>query len=102
MTTKEEMRSLFVAGVEALPGHMVGGLNRYLERGVRPGDFLFLLLQGKTDEAFMRADSINSARRGDWEKFMADHMPEKAHGSVLKVEAWIEMDGLYGYPDGKP
>lgn len=79
-----------------IPEHMHGGVTRYIERGVRPGDFLFFLLQGK-QEAWHYADAANSNSRAGWGLFLNGCLPAACHGSVEKVNAWIEHDGLAGW-----
>lgn len=82
-----------------IPNHMHGGLTRYVERGVRPGDFLLAFLQGRLDEAYQRADAMNRASWAGWENLAHDYLPPECHGSVEKVAAWMEHDGLFGLKD---
>lgn len=83
-----------------IPKHMHGGLTRYVERGVRPGDFLLAFLQGRLDDAYQRADAMNRASWAGWENFGHEYLPTECHGSVKKVLDWIDQDGLAGMKDG--
>ena len=99
--TKDAIRARYVEGLDLLPRHKHGGVSRYMERGIRPGDFLLCMLQGRTDEAKMRADAENRAFEKEWGTFLSDYLPEDCHGTPLKVEAWMKMGGLGGYPNGE-
>jgi hypothetical protein len=82
-----------------IPAHMHGGVMRYLERGVRPGDFLFAMLQGRLDDAYARADPTNQQHWTGWETFLSECLPAQCHGSISAVNDWMEHDGLAGLPD---
>lgn len=49
--TARELRTRYESGLWMLPAHMIYGVQRYIEDGVRPGGFLFELLRfGPDDE----------------------------------------------------
>lgn len=79
-----------------IPKHMHSGLTRYVERGVRPGDFLVLMLQGRIEHAAHFADPANMASMQSWETFLAQYMPDECHGDAIKVQAWLDRGGLDG------
>lgn len=99
MSVAEDMRLCYEAGLHLIPKHMHGGVARYMEAGIRPGDFLLLLLRGEIERAEMSADGVNSFAMPEWRTFLADHLPLKAHGTPLAVEAWMAMGGLSGLPE---
>jgi len=74
-----------------LPEHIQEGMQRYLEYGIRPGDFLYLILCNDFVHALGQADVINTARIVDYAKFLYLEVPSGCWGSVEKVTAWIEV-----------
>lgn len=101
MSVTEEMRLNYRRGLPLIPSHMHDGITRYMERGIRPGSFLLLMLRGELGAAKAHADPTNKACLPEWAVFFADHLPLKAYGTPLKVDAWIAMGGLAGLPDGE-
>lgn len=83
-----------------IPKHMHGGITRYVERGVRPGDFLLAFLQGHIEDAYQRADDINRAAWSGWENLGHDYLPIECHNTPAKVIAWMGHEGLAGLTDG--
>lgn len=79
---------------DLLPPYMQGGMKRYLENGIRPGDFISAVLQNDLVEAYRRADKINIAYMHNWVKFIYNHVPMRAQGSKEKFENWIKAGGL--------
>jgi hypothetical protein len=73
-----------------LPEHMQDGMRRYIEHGIRPGDFLYLILCNDFVHALGHADIINMQRIGDYAKFLYWELPATAWGSRDKVDAWIK------------
>lgn len=72
-----------------LPEHLVGGFRRYIEHGVRPGQFICAVIVNDLLESYGRADSISIARMSDIVGFVYNQMPSKSHGSPAKLDAWI-------------
>ena len=81
---------------DSLPAHMRGGIQRYIEEGVPPGDFLTAVLSNDLKESFARADDKNIAAMFEWVSFLYNYAPIYCHGSKDKVEKWIESGGLHG------
>jgi len=73
-----------------LPEHMREGIQRYIEHGIRPGDFLYLILCNDFVHALGHADVINMARIVDYAKFLYLEAPRGCWGSRAIVDAWIE------------
>lgn len=98
MSVAEDIRLCYEAGLHLIPKHMHGGVVRYMESGIRPGDFLFLMLRGELDRAKLSADPANLACWREWGTFLSDHLPLTCHNTPLKVDAWMVMKGLSGMP----
>jgi hypothetical protein len=73
-----------------LPEHMRGGMQSYVEHGIRPGDFLYLILCNDFVHALGHADPINMARIVSYAEFLYLAAPRGSWGSREKVDAWIE------------
>ena len=72
-----------------LPEHMQDGMQRYVEHGINPGDFLYLILCNDFVHALGQADSINTERIVDYAKFLYLEVPMACWGSKEKVDKWI-------------
>lgn len=81
-----------------IPDHMIGGLRRYFENGIRPGEFLTAVLSNDLRGAFERADHINERRVRDYMVFLYNYAPYGSWGSPEQFKAWIDHKGL-GWPD---
>lgn len=99
--TKVQMRHIYEMGLDLLPLHMHEGVRGHIEHGRAAGGFLTALLEGDA-MAFGRADPVNAEAHGEWEVFLANHMPAECWGTPAKVSAWRKMGGFDGYPDGAP
>ena len=75
---------------ESLPEGLRGGIERYIEHGIRPGSFLEAVLTNDLFSAFGRADLINRHRMFDICMWIYNEAPSQCWGSKEKVEAWIE------------
>jgi len=73
-----------------IPEYMVDSIKRYLEAGIKPGDFLTAVLENNLTESFARADSINQIHMLDWVKFLCSELPLGCWGSREKVKNWID------------
>ena len=73
-----------------IPAHMRYGVEMYLEKGQRPGDFLLAVLENKLAESVARADNTNLNHIIEWAKFLYIEMPATSWGSKEKVEQWIK------------
>ena len=81
-----------------IPDHMIGGLRRYIENGIKPGSFLTALLCNDLRETCERADDVNRHRIYDYVKFLYNYAPAGIWGSPEIVAQWIERKGL-GWPE---
>ena len=80
--------------LHTLPPHMHGAIVRWIERGIRPGDFLTALLSNDLMEAFGRADDQNTAAMQNWVIYLHNYAPIGCFGSPAKFQAWHEQGGL--------
>jgi hypothetical protein len=77
-----------------LPESLRGGLRRYIEEHIRPGDFLYAVLADSLSSAVMLADDGNRERLLDIARWVYNEAPPMCHGSREKVEAWISSEWL--------
>ncbi len=76
-----------------IPEHMIAEMQRYMERGVRPGDFLVAVLSNDLMGAAYYADSINRPRLHDYCMWLYNYAPSGSFGSPEAVEKWINSNG---------
>lgn len=71
-----------------LPAHYRGGMRRYMEDGILPGDFLQAALRNNLSEAVSRVDNLVSLPLVvEW---LWNEAPAPCWGSPAKVKAWLE------------
>ena len=81
---------------DMLPEHMQGGARRYIENGIRPGNFLTAVLENNLTGAFGRADSTNLQSIATWCEWLTWEIPALAWGSPEIVRNWIAHGGMEG------
>ena len=81
--------------LQGIPEYMHGGVIRYVERGIKPGDFLTAVFANNFMEACDRADSTNAACLFEYGRLLFS-MPLGSHGSPEIVREWIGHAGLKG------
>lgn len=81
---------------EVLPEHMRDSARRYIEDGIKPGEFLTAVLMNDLKESFGRADDINAEHMKDWVIFLYNCAPIGCQGNEYKVNKWIKSGGLNG------
>lgn len=79
-----------------LPEHIRGGMKRYIEQGIIPGDFLQAIIQDKLVDSFERADETNITNMFNIAKFAYNEMPMGSRGSEETMFWWHEIGGLNG------
>jgi hypothetical protein len=77
-----------------LPERMHGGVRRYIEQGIPPGDFLTAVISNDLCEACGRADEENQHLLFEYVKFFYCHAPQECWGSQEKYKAWVQHGGL--------
>ena len=70
--------------------YMIGGMKRYIEDGILPGDFLHALLTNDLKGTFAHADETNALFIREWVMWLYNECPSVAQGSVVAVNAWVE------------
>lgn len=83
-------------GMEIIPAHMRGAMERYLSHGLEPGSFLTAVLCNDLSGAFLAADHINRERIGDFMAYLWWNAPSQAWGSRDKYIQWVNQGGLNG------
>ena len=92
---------------EQLPPHLQGGVQRYIEQGVPPGDFLTAVITNDLFLAISHADSTSLAALPDIVRFFYNESPSRCWGTPEKMKTWMEtghkkyMD-LSEYTERKP
>jgi hypothetical protein len=71
-----------------IPDYMVGGIERWIEHGIYPGDFLTAVIENDLREACGRADDTNQKLLYQYVSFFYNHAPSRCWGSPEKCEAW--------------
>ena len=84
-----------------IPPHMVGGLKRYVLRGIPMGDFGHKLLSNDFMGAMGRADEDNARALQGWAVMFYNYVPSDCYGSPEKVKAWIAQGGLSIYGEAE-
>ena len=83
-------------GLHSIPSYMVGGVVRYVLRGVPPGDFLQAVFEDSLSRAFLYADLTNRANLQQWAEFLYSNVPQTCKGSPIAVSEWIKSGGILG------
>ena len=73
-----------------IPDRMMGGLQRWIELGVPPGNFLSAVLTNDLAKACGRADDENIENLPAYIVYLYNEAPSQCWGSVEKVQAWKE------------
>lgn len=71
-----------------IPERMMGGITRWIEYGIHPGDFLSAVLANDLSEACGRADDENLANLPAYVAYLYNEAPSACHGSPENVRAW--------------
>lgn len=90
------MSGLDNANWNLIPGHMHGGVRRWIENGIPPGSFLAAVLSNDLREACARADDVNRNRLHDIVSFFYSYAPNGCWGSPDRFQDWMKSGGLAG------
>lgn len=78
-----------------IPSYMMCGLERYVERGVKPGHFLQKVISNDLAGAVSHADSSNIELLPVYVRFLYNQCPSDCWGSKELMKAWCTQGGLY-------
>lgn len=67
-----------------------GGLERFRDHGIPPGDFLQAVLENNLMEAMGRADEQNEADIFEICQYVYNEMPHNCHGSPEIFKIWVD------------
>lgn len=81
---------------ERIPQTTLGSLRRYVQSGIRGGDFLYAVLTNDLLGAFRYADQENLDAMHDIVRFVYNRVDARCHGSREAVERWMGHHGLDG------
>ena len=73
-----------------IPERMMGGISRYIEQGIPPGDFLTAIITNDLREAVGRADDENLRNIPAYVSYFYNEAPRQCWGSQAKMDAWLE------------
>ena len=71
-----------------VPSHMHGGMVRYVEEGIPPGDFLTAVINNDLKEACARADSKNKVNLPAFVMWFYNQAPSGCWGYENAVRDW--------------
>ena len=71
-----------------IPERMGGGLRRWVEHGIYPGDFLTALLENDLIKTFGFADTENMENLLAYVSYLYNEMPMACRGSKEIMKAW--------------
>jgi hypothetical protein len=81
-------RNLDAFDEHGIPDYMRGGVIRWIEDGVTPGDFLTAVITNNLSEAVGRADLHNQAALVGYVKWFYNNAPTGCHGGPSVMETW--------------
>ena len=72
-----------------LPEYMRGGMQRYMEASIRPGDFLCCVLANNLMGAIRHADDENVNLLPLYARWLYNHAPSGSYGSPENFGKWL-------------
>ena len=82
-----------------IPERMMGGIERYVKKGILPGDFLRSIIKNDLKQAVMFADDENMQNLPAFVSFFYNETPAICWGSEEKMNDWVKRGGM---PDWEP
>ncbi len=86
----------FNEGEFYIPARMFPGIERYINHGIPPGNFLRAIIKNNLKEAVMYADDENIKNIPAYVNFFYNYAPENCWGSPQELVDWNEGKGLEG------
>ena len=81
---------MYIAGEFYIPYRMMGGIFRYIEHGIRPGDFLQAVICNSLSDATITADDENLRNLPAFGYYFYMEVPTALRGKE-NMEAWIKI-----------
>lgn len=73
-----------------IPERMMGSIQRYIEHGIPPGDFLCAIIDNDLKEAVGRADDENMGNIPAYVAYFYNEAPGPCWGSRERRHSWTE------------
>lgn len=73
-----------------LPEHLQDGVQRYIEQGIYPGDFLTSVITNNLKEAVGHADHVSAAALGPIVRWFFNEAPGACWGGKATAKAWAD------------
>lgn len=84
-----------------IPERMMGGIRRYIEQGIPPGDFLTAVIENNLCEGMGRADDENLHNLPAFLAYFYNEAPSPCWGSPEKRREWVKAR-LEDRPEPEP
>jgi len=72
-----------------IPQRMMDAIDRYINQGIPPGDFLTAVISNDLKEALSRADEENLVNLPAYLGYFCNEAPAPCWGSEEKMKAWL-------------
>jgi len=79
-----------------IPARMIGAIQRYVDEGIPPGDFLQAVICNDLVGAVSKADDENVRNLPAYVGYFYNKAPSICWGSAEKMGDWIEKGGMNG------
>ncbi len=73
-----------------IPKRMMGGISRYINQGVLPGEFLQAVICNDLREACGKADDENIANLPAYVAYFYNEVPANCWGSRKTMQEWVQ------------
>ncbi len=74
-----------------IPDHMWGGIERYINEHIPPGEFLQAIICNDLREAVGRADDENIVNIPAFVSFFYNYAPGNCWGSIEEYKEWLKQ-----------
>lgn len=75
-----------------IPEHMMSAIQRYIQQGIPPGNFLTAVITNDLAEAVGRADDENIGQLPAYVAYLYNEAPAECWGSSEKMQHWIAQN----------
>jgi len=74
-----------------IPERMMGGIQRYINNHIRPGNFLCSIICNNLKNSIAYADEENMKNIPAFVDYFYNNAPHNCWGSEKKMEAWLKL-----------